>query len=37
MTALGYVAAANGVIWIGIWLYLLRLDSKLTSREKERS
>ena len=35
MTALGYVAAANAVIWVGIWFYLWRLDLRLSSREKE--
>ena len=33
MTALGFVAAANAVIWIGIWVYLLRLDSRLSTEE----
>jgi CcmD family protein len=34
MTALGYVAAANAVIWLGIWIYLLRLDSRLAAEER---
>jgi CcmD family protein len=33
MTALGFVAAANAVIWIGLWIYLLRLDSRLAAEE----
>jgi len=33
MTALGFVAAANAVILIGIWVYLLRLDSRLSAEE----
>jgi CcmD family protein len=34
MTALGYVAAANAVIWLGIWIYLIRLDSRLSAEER---
>jgi len=37
MSALGYVAAANAVIWIGLWVYLLRLDSRLSAAEKSRN
>ncbi len=33
MTALGFVAAANAVIWIGLWIYLMRLDSRLSVEE----
>ena len=33
MTALGFVAAANAVIWIGLWIYLMRLDSRLSIEE----
>ncbi len=35
MTALGYVAAANAVIWIGLWIYLLRLDGRVAAEEKK--
>jgi CcmD family protein len=31
-----WVAAANLVIWTGLFLYLLRLDGKLRTLEKER-
>jgi CcmD family protein len=34
MTALGFVAACNAVIWIGLWVYLLRLDARLTASER---
>ncbi len=37
MTALGFVAAANAVIWIGLWIYLLRLDSRLSTEELKGS
>jgi CcmD family protein len=37
MTALGFVAAANAVIWIGLWIYLLRLDSRLAAEENRES
>lgn len=30
-----WVAAANLVIWTGLFLYLLRLDRKLRERERE--
>jgi CcmD family protein len=36
MSALGYVAASNAVIWIGLWVFLLRLDSRLAVLERER-
>jgi CcmD family protein len=31
-----WVAAANLVIWTGLFLYLLRLDGKLRTLEKQR-
>lgn len=34
MSALGFVAACNAVIWIGLWVYLLRLDSRLKAAER---
>ena len=37
MTALGFVAASNGVIWVGIWIYLLRIDSRLAREERGES
>jgi CcmD family protein len=32
-----WVAAANLVIWTGIFLYLIRLDRRLTATEKKAS
>ena len=37
MTALGYVAASNAVIWLGIWIYLLRIDSRLAREVRGES
>lgn len=37
MSALGFVAACNAVIWIGLWVYLLRLDSRLSTAERAAS
>ena len=31
-----WIAAANLVIWTGLFLYLLRLDRKLRSLERQR-
>jgi len=36
MSALSFVAASNAVIWVGLWVYLLRLDSRLAVLERER-
>jgi len=35
MSSLGYLAAVNVVIWIGLFAYLWRLDRRVS--EKERS
>jgi CcmD family protein len=32
--SLGYLAAVNVVIWVGLFLYLWRLDRRITEREK---
>jgi len=32
--SLGYLAAVNVVIWVGLFLYLWRLDRRLAEREK---
>jgi CcmD family protein len=32
---IGWVAAVNLVIWTGLFLYLLRLESKVRDLEKE--
>jgi CcmD family protein len=34
--SIGWVLATNLVIWTGLFLYLLRLDSHLRDLEKER-
>jgi CcmD family protein len=36
MTALGYVAASNAVIWIGFFIYLWRLDARVSREERNR-
>ena len=33
---IGWIAAVNVVIWTGLFLFLLRLDRRLTEREKRR-
>jgi CcmD family protein len=33
MTSLGYLAAVNVVIWVGLFAYLWRLDRRLTEKE----
>jgi CcmD family protein len=35
MSSLGYLAAVNVVIWIGLFAYIWRLDRRVS--EKERS
>jgi CcmD family protein len=34
--SLGYLAAVNVVIWVGLFLYLWRLDRRLAESERER-
>ena len=34
MGSLGYLAAVNVVIWVGLFLYLWRLDRRLAERER---
>jgi CcmD family protein len=36
MSSLAYLAAANLVIWVGLFFYLWRLDRRLTERERSR-
>lgn len=36
MSALEYLAAANAVIWIGLFLYFWRLDARLSKEERKR-
>jgi len=33
---LGYLAAVNVVIWVGLFLYLWRLDRRIAERENRR-
>ncbi len=33
---LGWVVVVNLVIWTGLFLYLVRLDRRLSEREKKR-
>lgn len=35
MSSLGYLAAVNVVIWVGLFFYLWRLDRRLAQRERE--
>ncbi|HEX5134314.1 MAG TPA: CcmD family protein [Thermoanaerobaculia bacterium] len=36
MSSLAYLAVVNIVIWAGLFLYLWRLDRRLTERERNR-
>jgi CcmD family protein len=36
MSSLGYLAAVNVVIWAGLFLYLWRLDRRITEKERGR-
>ncbi len=36
MSSLGYLAAVNVVIWLGLFVYLWRLDRRITGKERER-
>jgi len=36
MNSLGYLAAANVVIWVGLFVYLWRLDRRIAGKERER-
>ena len=35
MSSLGYLAAVNVVIWVGLFFYLWRLDRRLTESERK--
>ncbi len=35
MSSLGYLAAVNVVIWVGLFFYLWRLDRRMTEKERE--
>jgi CcmD family protein len=34
--SLGYLAAVNVVIWVGLFLYLWRLDRRIAERENRQ-
>jgi len=34
VSALGYVAAGNAVVWIGLWVFLLRIDARVAEKER---
>ncbi|HMA19123.1 MAG TPA: CcmD family protein [Thermoanaerobaculia bacterium] len=36
MSSLAYLAVVNIVIWAGLFLYLWRLDRRLTERERNQ-
>jgi CcmD family protein len=36
VSSLGYLAAVNVVVWVGLFLYLWRLDRRLRIAERER-
>jgi CcmD family protein len=36
VSSLAYLAIVNIVIWAGLFLYLWRLDRRLTERERNR-
>ncbi|HEY3204243.1 MAG TPA: CcmD family protein [Thermoanaerobaculia bacterium] len=36
MSSLGYLAAVNVVVWVGLFFYLWRLDRRITGKEQDR-
>jgi CcmD family protein len=36
VSSLGYLAAVNVVVWVGLFLYLWRLDRRIAERERGR-
>jgi CcmD family protein len=36
MTSLAFLAAVNVVIWVGLFLYLWRLDRRIAEKERSR-
>jgi CcmD family protein len=36
VNSLAYLAAANVVIWLGLFFYLWRLDRRISAKERER-
>jgi len=36
MSSLAFLAAVNVVIWAGLFLYLWRLDRRISERERDR-
>lgn len=36
MSSLAYLAAVNVVVWVGLFLYLWRLDRRIAEQERNR-
>jgi CcmD family protein len=36
VSSLAYLAAVNVVVWVGFFLYLWRLDRRISERERNR-
>jgi CcmD family protein len=36
VSSLSYLAAVNVVVWVGLFLYLWRLDRRISERERNR-
>ena len=36
MSSLGYLATVNVVVWVGLFVYLWRLDQRISQRERNR-
>jgi CcmD family protein len=36
VSSLAYLAAVNVVVWVGLFLYLWRLDGRISERERSR-
>jgi len=36
VSSLGFLATVNVVIWVGLFLYLWRLDRRISEAERER-
>jgi len=36
VSSLGFLAAVNVVVWVGLFLYLWRLDRRISEAERER-
>jgi CcmD family protein len=36
VSSLGYLATVNVVVWVGLFVYLWRLDQRISQRERNR-